>query len=698
MRKNKRVGKSRIRIGVDTGGTFTDFVFAAGGALRVFKLPSTPDDPSRAITEGLKRVAEETGASVATIEVIHGTTVGTNALLQRKGARTALVTTHGFEDVIEIGRQARPELYNLNAVKPAPLVSSELRFGVKERVAATGEILEELSDGDIAALVEAVRRANCEAIAVSLLFSFVVPGHEQKIAQALAPIGVPLSISHQLLPEYREYERTSTVTVNAFLQPLLGRYLNRLSESVGTPRSSSEGQSTKTKAQRSGLALRVMQSSGGSISAEAAAHEPVRTILSGPAGGVVGALRAAKTAGFENIITFDMGGTSTDVALCDRDGMRLTTESIVAGVPVAIPMMDIHTVGAGGGSIARVDEGGSVRVGPESAGADPGPACYGRSLLPTVTDAHVVLGHFPGATLLGGEFNLEVARSREALNQLATEMSAAAKRKVTAIEAAQGVLDVVTANMERALRHISVERGHDPRDFTLIPFGGAGGLHAVALARALRIPRVLLPASPGALSAVGVLLADVVKEQSRTVMIGVTSNASRKLDPIFREMETQARATLRREGFPEPKQRHERSLAVRYKGQSFELQIKATRGNIAGAFHRAHRARYGYAQEKNTIEIVSVRLRSSGLVEKVKISRSRKERSSSIAKPPGSVDTYFERKKIRAAVYRREELQRGARLRVPCIVTEYSATTLVPPGARADIDSFGNLLIGAGWQ
>src|SRR5205807_1463183 len=277
-------------------------------------------------------------------------------------------------------------------------------------------------------------------------------------------------------------------------------------------------QSPKTKLQRPIVSLRVMQSSGGSISAQVAAGEPVRTILSGPAGGVVGALRVATAAKFEDIITFDMGGTSTDVALCDRDGMRLTNESIVAGVPVAVPMMDIHTVGAGGGSIARVDEGGSLRVGPGSAGADPGPACYGKSLLSTVTDAHIVLGHFPGAALLGGEFKLDEARAREALNRLAAEMSAAAGRKVTAIGAAQGVLDVVDTNMERALRHISVERGNDPRDFTLIPFGGAGGLHAVALGRALQIPRVLLPALPGALSAIGVIAADVVKDQSRTVM------------------------------------------------------------------------------------------------------------------------------------------------------------------------------------
>jgi N-methylhydantoinase A len=677
-----------VRVGVDTGGTFTDFVYQVGSDLRVFKVASTPDDPSRAISDGLRRVADEGGVALSSIEVVHGTTVGTNALLQRRGARTALVTTAGFEDVIEIGRQARPELYNLNAVKPPPLVPSDLRFGVNARVTASREILEPLRDSEVEELFEKLLRANCDSIAVSLLFSFVYPQHEKKIAKALAKLGVPLSISSQILPEYREYERTSTVTVNAYLQPLMGRYLRRLSGYAGVA-PADRNKRAVARVPR----FRVMQSSGGSISAEAAVNEPVRTILSGPAGGVVGAMRAARAAGFANIITFDMGGTSTDVALCDREGMRLTNEAIVAGVPVAIPMMDIHTVGAGGGSIARIDEGGSLRVGPESAGASPGPACYGRSLLPTVTDAHAVLGHFPGAALLNGEFKLNERRARAALAKLAAEMSTAAQRSVTPIEAAHGVLDVVTANMERALRHISIERGHDAREFALVPFGGAGGLHAVALARALRIPRVLVPPSPGALSAIGVLIADVIKEQSRTVMIEAAADTDQKLDPIFREMEQQARVTLRREGFSLPRQRHERSLAVRYKGQSFELQIKQTSGNIAAAFHRAHRGRYGYAQPKNVVEIVSTRVRSIGVVEKIKV-RSLQP-SSKLIQPQTFVETYFDRSKVNAAVYRREQLRAGARLHTPCIVTEYSATTLVPDGCRAEVDGHGNLIIGA---
>ncbi len=655
-----------LRIGVDTGGTFTDFVFVKDGQVQLFKVPSTPGDPSLAIKQGLARIG-------AALEVVHGTTVGTNALLQRRGARTALITTRGFEDVLVIGRQARPELYNLNAVKPPPLVADELRFGVSERVVASGEVLEPLNESELPELAEKLKQAGVESIAISLLFSFLHPEHEERIAESLASLGVPLSISSRILPEYREFERTSTVVINAYLQPLMGRYLRRLKDS-------------ETK-----LNLRVMQSSGGSISAEVASTEPVRTILSGPSGGVVGALRAARAAGIKNVITFDMGGTSTDVALCDGGAIRTTNEASVAGLPVAVSVMDIHTVGAGGGSIARVDEGGSLRVGPESAGADPGPACYGRSMLPTVTDAHVVLGHFGGGGLLGGEFKLDEERARGALAQLAEDLSRVTGKRTSVIAAAEGVLSVANTNMERALRHISVERGHDPRQFALLPFGGAGGLHAVELARALRVPTVIVPTAPGALSAVGVLVADVVKDQSRTVMLGDNPVDVARLSGIFRELEREAAQVLRREGFPAAKQRHERALAMRYRGQSFELLITKTTGNIAAAFHRAHRERYGYAQEQSEIEIVSARLRSVGLVAKLNVRKI--ATSKGTAKPQGSAPAYLAGRKTEVAIYLRNSLRGGVKLRTPCIVTEYSGTTLIPADARARLDQFGNILI-----
>lgn len=665
-----------VRVGVDTGGTFTDFVFESNGRLEIFKLASTPSDASLAISAGLRTISEKTGIPLKYIEVVHGTTVGTNALLQRRGARTALVTTKGFEDVLAIGRQARPELYNLNVVRPPPLVPGGLRFGLSERVAADGEVIESLDERELALLVTRLKKAQVDSVAICLLFSFVRPEHEKEISRALAALNIPLSVSHEILPEYREFERASTVTINAYLQPLMGAYLKRLATNTSS--------------------LRVMQSSGGSISASVAAHEPVRTILSGPAGGVVGALRAAQAAGFEKVISFDMGGTSTDVALCGRDGLRMTNEATVAGLPVAVSVMDIHSVGAGGGSIARVDEGGSLRVGPESAGAEPGPACYGRSFLPTVTDAHVLLGHFGGAGLLGGEFTLDEERSRKALMKLASDLSKAAGRPVTAIEAAQGVLAVADTNMERALRRISVERGYDSREFALLPFGGAGGLHAVELARALRIPRIILPNSAGALSAIGVLTADVVKDQSRTTMWEISPGVKKKLDKTFKEMEQTAAAALRREGFPITKQRHQRSLALRYKGQSFELEISKTTGNIVAEFHRAHQERYDYAQPSNIVEIVSARVRSTGMVEKLverKRTASRRKRS---AKPVRTVNAYLSGKKLKLAVYQRDALPTGAQVHTPCIVTEYSSTTLIPFGTRARVDGYGNLIITLG--
>jgi N-methylhydantoinase A len=670
-RSPKRVRK--VRIGVDTGGTFTDFVFEAKGRVEIFKLASTPSDPSRAIAAGLLTISKKTGAALKNLEVVHGTTVGTNALLERRGARTALVTTRGFEDVVVIGRQARPELYNLGVIKPPPLVPDNLRFGLGGRVTSSGEIIEALDETGLSALLERLRKAKVESVAICLLFSFVNSKFEKRIAEALSVLDVPLSVSHQILPEYREFERTSTVTINAYLQPLMGTYLERLAANTRS--------------------LRMMQSSGGSISALVAAREPVRTILSGPAGGVVGALRAARAAGFEKIITFDMGGTSTDVALCGGDGLRMTNEASVAGLPVAVPVMDIHTVGAGGGSIARVDEGGSLRVGPESAGAEPGPACYGRSLLPTVTDAHVVLGHFGGGGLLGGDFDLDEARSQKALAQLANEMSKVAGRQITAIEAAQGVLVIANTNMERALRRISVERGFDSREFALLPFGGAGGLHAVELAQALRIPQIIVPNSAGALSAIGVLAADVVKDQSRTTMLEVASGVEKKLDNTFKEMERTAAAALRREGFPPAKQRHERSLALRYKGQSFELEIKRTSGNIATEFHRAHQERYGYAQPANVVEVVSARVRSSGIVKKLSGQKLSRPVSRDILKPVKTISAYFDGKKMRTLVFNRAELPPGARLQMPCIVTEYSSTTLIPAGTCAEVDDYGNLII-----
>nr|MDP9267156.1 hydantoinase/oxoprolinase family protein [Acidobacteriota bacterium] len=483
-------------VAVDTGGTFTDCVWIERGRIRILKVFSTPADPSQSIAEAVSRTG-----TPRPVRLLHGTTVGTNTLLQRKGARVALVTTAGFEDAIEIGRQHRPRLYDFFFDRTPPLVAQELRFGVDERVSADGAILRRPDEKELARLAARVAAARPEAIAVCLLFSFVAPENERAVAAALATLGVPLSLSHQILPEFREYERMSTVAVNAYLQPVMQRYLENLAARLGQGAAQVQPR------------IFVMQSSGGITALATAASEPVRTVLSGPAGGVVGAAAMARRSGCDRIIGFDMGGTSTDVCLADG-AAQTTNEADVAGLPVRVPMLDIHTVGAGGGSLARFDAAGALRVGPESAGAEPGPICYGRGEQPTVTDANLLLGRLRSDAFLGGGFTLDLERTR-------TLVRAWLKRSGSAMEVgafAAGVIRVVNANMEKALRVVSIERGHDPRAFTLVAFGGAGPLHACELAQALAIPRVLVPAHPGALSALGILVSDVVKHYSRTVL------------------------------------------------------------------------------------------------------------------------------------------------------------------------------------
>ncbi len=694
-RRNK--DQNSLRIGIDTGGTFTDFIaISTDGRVDhrlTFKMPSTPRAPEQAIIMGLRRIFDEfiKGSHDdphdvrIPFEIVHGTTVATNALLERKGARTALVTTAGFEDVIEIGRQARPDLYNFLVTRPEPLVPRDLRFGLRERVSPDHGVIEPLNEDELERLVSRVKRAKIESIAVSLLFSFADPSHERAVAQALVALGVPVSVSHQILPEYREYERTSTIVINAYLAPRVSVYLQYLGELCGI---------IMRQFGRSG-SLRIMQSSGGSISSEIAAREPVRTILSGPAGGVIAATRVAELAGIGDLITFDMGGTSTDVALC-RGGARTSNEAKIAGWPVAIPVIDIHTVGAGGGSIASVDAGGALRVGPQSAGADPGPACYGKGTRPTVTDANLVLGRFAGGGLLSGEMQLDLNRAASVIDELAQDMSQASSQTVTREQAALGVIRVANANMERALRIVSIERGHDPRRFTLLTFGGAGGLHAAALAGALRIPRVLIPVDPGAFSALGTLLADVIKDYSRTVMITIDRQPgiSRRVEEEFSRLEKRAARELGSEGFLSSYVKLIRSLAMRYRGQSFELEIVAAGdlGECVEAFHRAHQERYGHADPHRVVEIVSVRLRGVGVTEKPELERARRVKRLK-APQDRSALVWIGEKRRRVSVYDRAGLRPGVVVDAPAIITEYGSTTLVPPGWRASVDRYFNLVL-----
>ncbi len=671
-----------LQVAIDTGGTFTDCVWAERGQLRMLKVFSTPADPSRAIVEALGKISP-----TRPVILLHGTTVGTNTLLQRKGARVALVTTAGFEDAIEIGRQARPKLYDLFFDGIAPLVSADLRFGLNERTASDGEILQAPSRQDLQSLADKLRQTHPEAIAISLLFSFANPKTENAVARALKELGLPLSVSHQILPEFREYERTSTVVVNAYLQPVMQHYLNSLERRARSPRRSGAAQSR----------IFVMQSSGGITSLASAAREPVRTLLSGPAGGVVGAAAMARRSGVERIISFDMGGTSTDVALVDGE-IQAGSQAEIAGLPMGVPMLDIHTVGAGGGSIARFDAAGALRVGPESAGADPGPICYGHGTQPTVTDANLLLGRLRPQRFLGGDFRLDLERTR----RLVVEWLKRHAANLTLEQFAAGVIRVVNSTMEKAIRVVSIERGYDPREFTLVAFGGAGGLHACELAEALSIPRVMIPALPGALSAFGTLVSDVVKDYSRTVLWrGAAKLSAERLEQEFAALRRRAEAAFQEEDWSGAIN-HRHSADVRYQGQGYELNISYTR-HLIRDFRYEHQRRYGYNYPERDVELVTLRLRST-----IKSSQAIAASSKIHVGPAGSgrpgrerlgrapldrAPVLFGGKKLAVAIYARDSLQPAKKYSGPAVVTEYSATTVMPPGRRFWLDKWGSLLI-----
>lgn len=698
-RASRSTPHHELRIAIDTGGTFTDCVWVEGGALKTLKVFSTPDDPSRAIGEALRKIGEairtkETGIAVT---LLHGTTIGTNALLQRKGARVALITTSGFEDVIEIGRQARPCLYDFFFDRIAPLVGAEMRFGVKERTDTEGRVLEQPSDAELARVREAVRRANPDAVAISLLFSFANPENEAAVAASVAELGKPLSVSYRILPEFREYERTSTVVVNAYLQPLMQSYMERLAERVKQhAKEFGAGSAGKPDEPR----IFVMQSSGGITALESAAREPVRTVLSGPAGGLVGAAAMAGRSGFRKILSFDMGGTSTDVAAV-QDGVQPGVQSEVAGLPVGVPMLEIHTVGAGGGSLARFDSGGSLRVGPESAGADPGPICYGRGTKPTVTDANVLMGRLRPDRFLGGEFMLDFERARRiTLEWLKKQGSLLSLAQFSA-----GVVRVVNANMERALRVVSIERGYDPREFALVAFGGAGGLHACELAEALAIPTVMIPSRPGALSTYGILVSDVVKDYSRTLLWRLADHSrpaagqelrQAKLQQEFRKLEAVAQKQFRAEKWRGALQ-YERSLDLRYRGQGYELNVPAT-GNVIARFQDEHQRRYGYRHPGREIELVTLRLRVRLRTPQPPLQSKSAQRRAARTEAPRMphverAPVVFYGKTVTTPVYDREEVNHGRSMKGPAVITEYSATTVIPPGKRFWVDGSENLVI-----
>jgi N-methylhydantoinase A/oxoprolinase/acetone carboxylase beta subunit len=631
-----------MRIGVDAGGTFTDFiVLHDDGKLSTFKLRSDPKSPASVILAGLKKAAGNQRA-----EVVHGSTVATNALLERKGVRTASVTTAGFEDMLEIARQNRAELYNLTPAPRRILVERNLCFGVDERVYFDGTVACTPSAADLRKLSVKLKRLGVRSIAICFLHSYQNPANERIVAEALKDIGTYLCTSHEISPEFREYERASTTVINAYVGPLMESYLNEL-------------------ARDRSFRIAIMQSNGGFLSAGEAGRQAVRTLLSGPAGGVVGALETARASEFPRVLGFDMGGTSTDVSLAERRP-RETTEAYIDGLPVWIPMLDIHTVGAGGGSIARVDPGGLLRVGPESAGADPGPACYGKGVEATVTDAHVVLGRVEA--LLGGTIALDSAAATAAVDRIAKEL------KINRFAAAAGILRVANANMERAIRVVSVERGHDPRDFALVAFGGCGGLHACEIARELGIRTVIVPEHAGALSALGMLMADAVRDYSQGVL-GVPD-----VESAFKTLERRAR----RES---PGASLDHTADIRYRGQSYELNVPWPAGDNNELFHREHSKIYGYGNPKRAVEIVTVRVRARTVLPKPRLRRERRRPSQPVQRR-----VWVDGRWRDLTVWNREQL--GAKSQPgPALVLDYGSTTLIPHGWRYLVDDTGNLII-----
>lgn len=652
------------------GGTFTDLVVIADGSVTIGKVPSTPDDPSRGVLRGLSSTGVERADAI-----IHGSTVATNAILERKGARTALITTAGFRDVLEIGRQDRPRLYAIEPVREATLVPRELRREARERVDHTGNVVLPLDEGGLRAVISRLARNGVESCAVCLLFSFLNPAHERRIGEMLAEAGFEhVSLSSEIIPEFREYERTSTVCINAYVAPVMDGYLRRLGDKAPGP-------------------LWIVQSSGGVLRADEAASEPVRTILSGPAGGVVGARYVTSLSGFDQIVTLDMGGTSTDVTLCPGEALQ-TTRGTIGGYPVSIGMIDIHTVGAGGGSIARVDEGGALVVGPESAGALPGPAAYGHGGdKPTVTDANVVLGRLPASLLLGDRLALDYEAAERSIADLARRIPelAGLPREQGVTRTAEAIVELANTTMEGALRVMTVERGFDPREFALVPFGGAGPVHACELAERLHIDTIVAPRYPGVLSALGCLVADRMRHYSRTVMVPAKAESLQVLEVAVTELERIARADLREESSNPALARW---LDLRYAGQSYELTVPWEEAGLAQAeraFHEAHERRFTYSTPESAVEVVAVRVAAT--VASRKPAQSARQGTPHKPKAKSKAPVFFGGEFVETQLFSRDELEASAEVEGPAIVSQTDCTIVIPPGWRGRVDPYMALIL-----
>ena len=678
-------------VGVDVGGTFTDFyAFDEDQHLvRIHKRPSTPKNPALAILSGLDDLARDQGVVSDTVaRFAHGTTVATNALIQRRGAPVALITTEGFRDLLEIGRQIRPKMYDLKADEPPPLVPRKHRIEIKERIDANGGIVETLEDSAIQKAVETVKASGAEACAVGLLFAFLNPEHERRIGEILKAElpDVFVSLSSSVQPEFREYERLSTTVLNAYLQPIVTRYMDTLKAGLASriPRA----------------VIGINQSSGGLMSVGRAGEFPIRTALSGPAAGVVGAVHIAKLAGHDDVITLDMGGTSADVALI-RDGKAgIGFNQKVAEFPVRLPMVDVNTIGAGGGSITWFDRDGLLKVGPASAGASPGPACYGQGgAEPTVSDANLVLGRLSPRGLLDGEMALDPALSASAFKPIADQLG------FTLEKTAHGVLGIVSANMVRAIRAVSVERGHDPRGFALMALGGAGPLHAVDVARTLGISTVIVPPAPGILCAQGLVVSDLKEDFVISDRIRVGNEGIVAIGTHVQTLIDRAQDWFASEDIDESARWLELVFDMRYVGQNFELPVPVADSDamrdarfriapdvLSQSFFESHDRAYGYHNPQDPVEAVNLRLTAWGRLNHPKTGSD--EIADGNPAPTGTRPVYFNAEASdAAAVYHRADLLPGHRIVGPAVIEQLDSTALVYPGDTAIVDAALNFII-----
>ncbi len=681
---------SRLRIGVDVGGTFTDIcVFEEeSGTITIEKLPSTPKDSSEGIALGLSTILKKLGASGQDVVYLaHGTTVSTNTLIQHTGALTGLITTRGFRDLLEIGRQTRPDLYDPQVDKIKPLVPRRLRLEVNERVYSDGRVLTTLNEDEIRNDIATLKTARVEAVAVCLLHSYLVPDHEKRVKELLTEMfpEAYLSISHEVVSEFREFERLSTTVLNAYLGSSIDHYISQLERRV-------KDLGIQTK-------VYITQSNGGLISTTSARENPVKTVLSGPSTGVIGAADASRMAGLNDIITFDMGGTSTDVCLVENCHPHVTNLREIEGYIVKTPMIDVHTVGAGGGSIAWIDSGGHLKVGPQSAGSEPGPVCYGRGgTNVTVTDANVVLQTLNPKHLLGGRMPIDAEASKKAVSKLAEKLG------LEMMDVARGIIALVVANMIRALRVISVQRGYDPRDFTLVGFGGAGPLHAGWVAHELNIKRILIPKHPGIECASGILVADMRSDFTRTKILLPEPKDLNEINSIFQKLENQAKNWLSAEGLLPEQQIFTASVDMRYQGQNFELTIPLPKNQLSEndltvmieSFYEAHERNYGYFNSTEPTQLITYRVEALGERPKINLSPRQTTGSNSQVQVRDSRQVYFGQDLggwITCDIYWRDDLSPGNKISGPAMIEQMDTTTIILPGHSAEIDEYLNLII-----